>query len=201
MDLLIASATLAGYPVPLKEFGIDMTENNAAPSPRLWTPQGFREDDWRHLQADAPLPAEGRTILPLEVFLGLEAAAAKAGAGRLGVLLKAGEPLEKILDRLDSLPLIALDFPAFNDGRSFSKAGLLAARYAYKGIIRAVGDVLIDQIPLMLRTGFTEFEVVNPTALKRLQRGDLRGIPVHYQPAARPGAQTGTYSWRRRPGS
>jgi uncharacterized protein (DUF934 family) len=199
MHLVIASAAASHYRVARKEFGNHMTDQSPPPAPRLWTPEGFRENEWRHLAADAPLPAEGKIILALEAFLGLEPAAAKAGAGRLGVLLKAGEPLEKILDRLDALPLIALDFPAFNDGRSFSKAGLLTTRYGYKGVIRAVGDVLIDQIPLMLRTGFAEFEVVNPTALRRLERGDLRGIPVHYQPSARPDARTNTYSWRRRP--
>jgi uncharacterized protein (DUF934 family) len=199
MHLIIASAARAHYPVGLKSFGKDMTDTNPPEGPRLWTQAGFREDEWRRVATDEPVPAEGKVILPLDTLAALEPEVAGAQAARFGVLLKAGEPVEKIVDRLESLPLIALDFPAFSDGRSFSKAGLLTTRYAYKGIIRAVGDVLIDQIPLMLRTGFTEFEVVNPTALNRLERGDLRGIPVHYQPAARPGAKTSTYSWRRRP--
>jgi uncharacterized protein (DUF934 family) len=201
MHLVIASAASAHYRMGRNEFGNRMIDETPPETPRLWTQAGFREDEWRHLAADAPLPADGSFILPLDAFLALEAEALAARSGRLGVLLRAGEALEKIVDRLDVLPLIALDFPAFNDGRSFSKAGLLTTRYGYEGIIRAVGDVLIDQIPLMLRTGFTEFEVVNPTALRRLERGDLRGIPVHYQPAARPGVKTDTYSWRRRPGS
>jgi uncharacterized protein (DUF934 family) len=199
MHLVIASASAAYYPVGRKKFGNDMTDTNAAPAPRLWTPEGFQEDEWRRLGAEEPVPAEGKVILSLAAFTALEPGVAGAQAERFGVLLRAGEALENIQDRLPSLPLIALDFPAFNDGRSFSKAGLLSTRHAYKGIVRAVGDVLIDQIPLMLRTGFTEFEVVNPTALKRLEQDDLRGIPVHYQPAARAGAKTGTYSWRRRP--
>ena len=201
MHLIIASAAGAHYPVGLKTFGNRMTDQTPPQNPRLWTPEGFRKDEWHHLAADAALPAEGKVILPLDAFLALEPETARSAAERLGVLLKAGEPLEKIVDRLDTLPLVTLDFPAFNDGRSFSKADLLTTRYGYKGVIRAVGDVLIDQIPLMLRTGFTEFEVVNPTALRRLEQGDLRGIPVHYQPAARPAAKTGSYSWRRRPTS
>jgi uncharacterized protein (DUF934 family) len=201
MHLIIASAAGAHYPVGLKPVGNRMTDQNPPRNPRLWTPEGFCEDEWRHLAAGAALPVEGNAILPLDAFLALEPGIAAARADSLGVLLKAGEALDKIVDRLDTLPLVALDFPAFNDGRSFSKAGLLTTRYGYKGIIRAVGDVLIDQIPLMLRTGFTEFEVVDPTALRRLEQGDLRGIPVHYQPAARPAAKTATYSWRRRPAS
>ena len=66
--------------------------------------------------------------------------------------------------------------------------------------MRASGDVLIDQIPLMIRAGFSEFEVSNPTALKRLAEGRLGGIPFHYQPSARPAAPGAGYSWRRLPG-
>jgi uncharacterized protein (DUF934 family) len=201
MHLVIASTATAHYRLGRKEFGNGMTDTTPPDTPRLWTPAGFREDEWRHLAGDAPLPADGRFILSLEAFLALDRAVADAQSGRLGVLLRAGEPVEKIVDRLDFLPLVALDFPAFNDGRSFSKAGLLSTRYGYEGIIRAVGDEHIDQIPQMLRTGFIEFEVVNPTPLRRLEIGDLRGLPVHNQPAARPAAKTNSYSWRRRPGN
>ena len=60
---------------------------------------------------------------------------------------------------------MALAFPAFNDGRSFSKAELLRSRYGFTGAVRAVGQVLVDQLPHMLRLGFSEFEVTNPTLI------------------------------------
>ncbi len=66
-----------------------------------------------------------------------------------------------------------------------SHASLLRDRLGYANELRAVGDVLIDQVPLMLRCGFDSFAVSNATALKRLAEKRLPGIDVHYQPAAR----------------
>jgi uncharacterized protein (DUF934 family) len=64
-----------------------------------------------------------------------------------------------------------------------------------------VGDVLIDQLPHMLRTGFSEFSVSNPTTLKRLEQGRPGGIALHYQPTAKDAAKAGNYAWRRRAGA
>jgi uncharacterized protein (DUF934 family) len=44
------------------------------------------------------------------------------------------------------VPLIAIDFPSFNDGRGYSTAAVLRSRYQYGGDLRAIGDVLIDQL-------------------------------------------------------
>ncbi len=195
----VASAMRTAYSVVPETFRNDMTETNTSASPRLWTPQGFREDEWRRIAADEPVSGGGKLILPLTAYLALDPQTALAGAERFGVLLSAGEPVDRIADRLEAIPLVALDFPAFSDGRSFSKADLLRTRHGYKGAIRAVGDVLIDQIPHMLRTGFSEFEVTNRTALERLEAGDLRGLPLYYQPSAEPALATNSYSWRRRP--
>ncbi len=109
-----------------------------------------------------------------------------------------GETLEAILPHLGSLGLVSLVFPAFGDGRSYSKAWLLRSRYGYSGPLRASGDVLIDQIPLMLRTGFTEFDVTHGPTLRRLEQGELGGISYRYQPSLDPAAPAQSYSWRRR---
>ena len=50
---------------------------------------------------------------------------------------------------------IELDFPKFTDGRAFSQAVLLRRRHGFAGDIRATGDVLIDQLVQMARSGFT----------------------------------------------
>lgn len=171
----------------------------ATETPRLWTPEGFREDAWRHAETLDASGGNEAVILPLAAFRALDAETRKALAGRIGVVLAPGESLDAIVPFLGDLALVALAFPAFNDGRSFSKAELLRSRHAYAGPLRAVGDVLIDQIPHMLRTGFTEFEVKNPTALKRLAEGRLGGLPLHYQPTAAPAGSAGGYSWRRKP--
>jgi uncharacterized protein (DUF934 family) len=172
-----------------------VTETAAAP--RLWTPEGFREDEWKHADALGEAGANDRVILPLAAFLALDDAARAAAAGRIGVLLLPPEPVEALAPFIDRLALVALAFPAFNDGRSYSKAELLR-RNGFAGTLRATGDVLIDQVPLMLRTGFDEFEVKHPTALRRLEEGRVGGIAQHYQPTALPAAAGETYSWRRR---
>ena len=57
------------------------------------------------------------------------------------------------------------------DGRAFSYAILLRDRYGFTGELRAIGDVLIDEIPLMLRCGFTAFEVTNAPTHPRARGG------------------------------
>ena len=56
---------------------------------------------------------------------------------------------------LDGVNCVELDFPKFSDGRAFSQAFLLRRRLGFQGDIRATGDVLIDQLVQMQRTGFT----------------------------------------------
>ena len=65
--------------------------------------------------------------------------------------------------------------------------------------MRATGQVLIDQLPHMLRLGFDEFEVSHPVLITRLEAGDTGGLPLYYQPAAKPAAKGAGYSWRRQP--
>lgn len=60
--------------------------------------------------------------------------------------LEAGEEIEEIADQLDNFQVIALNFPAFTDGRHCSTAYLLRTRYGYTGEVRAIGDVLRDQL-------------------------------------------------------
>lgn len=57
---------------------------------------------------------------------------------------------------LDGVARIELHFPAFTDGRAHSQAFLLRRRLGFQGEIRATGDVLVDQLPLLARNGFTE---------------------------------------------
>ncbi len=167
------------------------------PAPRLWTPAGFREDEWTHAESAAALIGNGRFILPLQAFLGLDPEQRISARERLGVLLQPGDKLDAIVDHLDQLSLVALAFPAFSDGRSFSKAELLRSRHGFEGSIRATGQVLVDQLPHMLRVGFDEFEITHPVLLERLERGEIGGLDLHYQPAVSADAKPGKYSWRR----
>src|SRR4029077_2163150 len=60
---------------------------------------------------------------------------------------------------LPRLPLLAVDFPKFTDGRGYSVAYLLRSRFGYRGELRAIGDVLPDQLFFMRRVGFDAFAV------------------------------------------
>lgn len=180
-----------------------MTEAIPETKIRLWTSEGFRDDGWIHAEDAGALAGNSRVILPLQAFLDLDPAQRNAAKERLGVSLQPGDQLEAIVDLLDELALVALAFPAFNDGRSFSKAELLRSRHNFEGAVRATGQVLIDQLPHMLRVGFNEFEVSHPVLLKRLEAGQAGGLPLYYQPTAKPAEQPSEgakYSWRRASG-
>jgi uncharacterized protein (DUF934 family) len=174
-----------------------MTEPTEKPAVRLWTPAGFREDEWSHAEGADALAGNGRFILPLQAFLGLDPELRRSAKERIGVLLQPGDPLDRIADLLEDLSLVALAFPSFSDGRSFSKAELLRSRHHFEGAVRATGQVLVDQLPHMLRLGFDEFEVSHPVLIKRLEAGDTGGIPLYYQPTAKGAGKVAKYSWRR----
>ena len=103
----------------------------------------------------ARLP-DGPTLFPLTVWLARKDEI-RARNAVVGVWLESGEDPVAIADDLDSLPVIAVNFPKFTDGRSYSTARLLRERYAYRGEIRAIGDVLHDQLFYMQRCGINAF--------------------------------------------
>ncbi|MBL0373924.1 DUF934 domain-containing protein [Rhizobium sp. KVB221] len=161
---------------------------------RIWNEAGFQSDDpWVIETEETKAGNNEKPILPLATFL----EKAEAGETNLGVLILPADNVRALAPYLDRIALVAVSFPAFNDGRSFSHASLLRERLGFEGEIRAVGDVLIDPIPLMLRCGISSFAVTNATALKRLEEGKLPGIDNHYQPTARASTDAKSYSWRR----
>ncbi|WP_114638118.1 DUF934 domain-containing protein [Polynucleobacter necessarius] len=85
----------------------------------------------------------------------------KAKAGQIGVWFAADDDILKHADVIEAgkkvWPLVAAHFPIFRDGRSFSTAALLRDRFAWTGEIRAIGDVLIDQLLQGARVGFDSF--------------------------------------------
>jgi len=94
-------------------------------------------------------------------------------AGReIGVRLLSDQHPESIADDLQHFNVIALDFPGYRDGRAYSYARILRDRYGYQGEVRAVGDVLLEQLHYMQRTGFDAFEVAGDTPLEDWQVAD-----------------------------
>ncbi|MHA6722867.1 DUF934 domain-containing protein [Sphingomonas sp. RS2018] len=72
------------------------------------------------------------------------------------VRLEAGEDARALLPHLSRLTLVEIAFPTFRDGRGYSAARILREA-GYTGELRAQGDVLVDQVPLMRRCGFDSF--------------------------------------------
>ena len=119
------------------------------------------KETWHLLPADTALDGLSNSddlIVPLNLWLE-HAHALKARDGGLGVWLDSNEEVEAIADDLEHFQVIALNFPVFSDGRSYSNARLLRDRYAYKGEVRAIGDVLRDQLFLMKRCGFDAYVI------------------------------------------
>jgi uncharacterized protein (DUF934 family) len=163
----------------------------------LWRRGGFAEETFSRLADDAPAPPEGPVIVSLERWLA-EREALAARNGPVGVAVDAGADAQAHLPDLAARPLIALAFAKFGDGRAFSYARLLRDRYGFKGELRATGDVLIDEIPLMLRCGFDAFEATDPPTLAALEAGRLPGPAIHYQPASVSGeTHAGARPWLR----
>ena len=85
----------------------------------------------------------------------------KAKDGQIGVWFATDDDILKHADIVEAgktvWPLVAAHFPIFRDGRSFSTAALLRSRFAWSGEIRAIGDVLIDQLLQGARVGFDSF--------------------------------------------
>ena len=113
----------------------------------LWRREGFVEDKWAFLGDEAPVPEEGAIVVSLKRWLG-EREALAARAAPVGVALEAGADAQAHLSDLTNRPLVALAFDKFADGRSFSYARNPARRRQFRGELRAIGDVLIDEIPL-----------------------------------------------------
>ncbi len=125
---------------------------------KLIVDRAIVEDDWALVTADASAPAAGKVIVPLKRWLAdIESLRARADA--VGVWLDSNEDPEDLAEDAANLPLIAVNFPAFKDGRGYSIAYLLRRRYGFQGELRAIGDVLRDQLFYMHRVGFNAFAI------------------------------------------
>lgn len=120
-------------------------------------------DDWTVLRLgenetpETVLVPAGKAIVPLKVWQAQRAAL--EGRADLGVWIGSSERPEELKNDIGRFTLIAVDFPKFADGRGYSIAYNLRARLGYTGELRAIGDVLRDQLFFMQRVGFDAFAV------------------------------------------
>ena len=114
---------------------------------------------------------------------------------RLGLQLDNDADVEALRADLPRLSLIALSFPKWTDGRAYTQARLLRARLGFQGEIRATGEVLVDMLPLLQRTGFDAVQLRADQRVEAARRalgffaahyqGDIRDArPVFRRPAA-----------------
>jgi uncharacterized protein (DUF934 family) len=122
-------------------------------------------DDWSVLRLDegdtpdtVAVPA-GKVIVPLAVWQAQrDALLGRAAAnGQIGLWFAPDEQAQSVKDDLGNFAVIAIDFPKFSDGRGYSIAYNLRSRLGYTGELRAIGDVLRDQLFQMRRCGFDAY--------------------------------------------
>ncbi len=119
------------------------------------------DDDWLILrpaegeELERVVVPAGKVIVPLKVWQA-QRNELKSRA-ELGVWLASHERPEELKGEIEMFSVIAVDFPKFADGRGYSIAYNLRACLGYAGELRAVGDVLRDQMFYMQRVGFDSF--------------------------------------------
>ncbi len=98
----------------------------------------------------------------------------------VGLKLGNDQDVEDIAEELPRFALVALHFPKWVDGRAYSQARLLRSRYRFQGEVRAIGEVLVDMVPLMERTGFDAVVLRHDQSIEAAERA-LSFFPGHYQ--------------------
>jgi len=98
----------------------------------------------------------------------------------VGVILPNTFDVETLAADLPRLSLVALQFPKWMDGRAYTQARLLRSRLRYAGQVRATGEVLVDMVPLMARTGFDAAQLRPDQRLEAAERA-LGFFAGHYQ--------------------
>ncbi|MDZ7852908.1 MAG: DUF934 domain-containing protein [Halomonas sp.] len=135
------------------------------------------QDEWALSRDGQAMPSRRPVIVPLALWQEF------AGEEGLAPWLSSDTELDDTLAaKLGAAPLVAIDFPAFTDGRGYTLARLLRERYGYGGEVRAIGDVLVDQLFYMTRCGFDALALREDQHLEDALRA-LGAFSVSYQPA------------------
>ncbi len=138
-------------------------------------------DGWQYIDDDKPVPETGDVVLGLSRVLA-EPALLQGRSGKVGIRLDPADDINAARDFLGQVSLVTIHFPKFGDGRGYTKARLLRERLKYTGEIRAVGEVLADQLFYMLRCGIDSMELVDGKDVNAALRA-LEDFSVTYQAA------------------
>lgn len=137
------------------------------------------EDTYQYITDADALHTAGDIIVDLALW-DAHKSDLKNREGCVGVVLEGDSEPDSIVDDLQDLDVIAIRFPVFRDGRGFSLARILRERLGYQGELRAVGDVLRDQLFFMQRCGFNAFEPRADRCIEQALQG-LTDFTVTYQ--------------------
>ena len=111
--------------------------------------------------AATQIPATGKVLVPFTVWrANQDALASRLRQGEVGLLIATHEAIEEVIAEvkdINAFALIAVYVERFADGRIFSIGNLLRTRYGFKHDLRAVGDVLRDQLFFLKRSGFNSY--------------------------------------------
>lgn len=111
--------------------------------------------------AATKIPTTGKILVPLSVWqANVEKLSGRMASGEVGIVIATHEPLETLaatFSDINELPLIAVFVERFPDGRIFTIGNLLRTRYGFKHELRAIGDVLRDQLFFLKRSGFNSY--------------------------------------------
>lgn len=163
----------------------------------LYKNGAFVEDRWHAIATGEGLPPAGHIILPLDWWQAEREAFAGSNVP-LGLRIEPDTPLASFTEDVQRFALIALVFPKFQDGRPFSTARLLRERLGFEGELRAVGEVLFDEMQFMARCGFDAFEIGDPVTDRLLREGHRNPLTHFYQPGAGQEVPAGTRPWLRK---
>lgn len=136
--------------------------------------------------AETVIPPEGKIIVPLSVFIARKSELlSRISKGEIGVWIDTHELIADLVEHqadLNVLPIIAVHVERFADGRIFSLGALLRTRYGFKNDLRAIGDVLRDQLFFLKRSGFTSYLIrADRSAVEAL--ASLKDFTAPYQGA------------------
>lgn len=130
--------------------------------------------------ADGEAVPDGAVLVSAERLLA-EGAALTGRNGEIGVIWPNNRDVAELAPYLDRLSLVALVFPKFRDGRAYSQARLLRERFGFHGELRATGNVLRDQLLMMVRAGFDAFVVEKQADADAFGKA-IATYSVFYQP-------------------
>ena len=160
-----------------------MSNNAENARSSLWKDGAFIADDWILPEAgESPARKEKAFLTFADALALLEEGASLPSS--LGVIVGADDDVNRLAPHLDHIEAVAIDFPGFGDGRGFSTARLLRERFGFTGEIRAIGNYILDQMPLLVRCGISSFLVTSEKVKAGLIRGEWPEMTRYYQPVA-----------------